>query len=76
MENTKKCAHPSCVCQVGTDMEYCCTFCSGQADTPDIVCSCSHTACAETLDTTLPSREVSESVYVVGAVEVTPSHQH
>jgi hypothetical protein len=73
MEHTKTCAHPSCPCQVGTDIEYCSTFCSGQADTPDIVCSCGHTACAEAPDTVLCDREVSESVYVAGALEVTPS---
>ena len=73
MEHTKKCEHPSCVCQVGTGIEYCSTFCSGQADTPDIVCSCGHTTCAEAPDTVLRDRKVTESVYVAGVLEVTPS---
>jgi len=75
MENTKKCAHPSCACQVATEIEYCSTFCSGQADTLDIVCSCGHKACADAATATLPGREVSEPIYVVGVVEITASQE-
>ena len=71
MENTKKCAHPSCVCQVKADIEFCSTFCSGQADTLDIVCSCGHAACSTAATATVPAREGNEPVYVVGVVEVT-----
>jgi len=67
MENTKKCAHPSCVCGAAADSEYCSAFCSGQAETNDIVCSCGHKACADTAIATIRSREMSEPVYVKGA---------
>jgi hypothetical protein len=46
MADTKKCAHPSCNCPAGQDSSYCSTYCEGQAETPDIECSCGHGACA------------------------------
>jgi hypothetical protein len=47
MEQTKKCAHPSCKCQAAKDSDYCSAFCEGQAKTPDIVCGCGHAGCGE-----------------------------
>jgi len=45
MEANKKCAHPSCTCQAAKDSKYCSTYCEGQAETPDLVCSCGHAGC-------------------------------
>jgi hypothetical protein len=67
MEDTKKCAHPSCMCNSPTDSEYCSAYCSGQAETSDILCSCGHEACTDAAAARLPGREVSEPVYVEGA---------
>ena len=45
-ESKNKCAHPSCRCQARPDSKYCSTYCEGEAETADILCSCGHSACA------------------------------
>jgi hypothetical protein len=45
MDESKKCAHPSCRCLAKKDSNYCSTYCEGEAHTPDIVCSCGHPEC-------------------------------
>lgn len=45
-EQTKKCAHPSCQCEVGKDDDYCSTFCEDAQDTTEISCDCGHPGCA------------------------------
>jgi len=47
MALNEKCAHPSCHCQATADSKYCSTYCEGEADTVDIVCSCPHPACEQ-----------------------------
>lgn len=45
-EMNEKCAHPACACKRSSDSKYCSTFCSGEAETSDITCSCGHPCCA------------------------------
>jgi hypothetical protein len=45
MDESKKCAHPSCHCLAKKDSNYCSTYCEGEAHTPDIICSCGHPEC-------------------------------
>lgn len=45
MEKPEKCAHPSCSCPAKAGSKYCGTYCEGEADTADIMCSCGHSAC-------------------------------
>jgi hypothetical protein len=45
MEDKDKCAHPSCHCKAKPDSQYCSTYCEGEAETPDIMCGCGHSAC-------------------------------
>jgi hypothetical protein len=47
MENPKKCEHPACRCNAREGSDYCSTFCEGEADTADIVCSCGHELCGD-----------------------------
>ena len=48
MDNEKKkCAHPSCGCTAAADSDYCSTYCEGQAETTDILCSCGHAGCSD-----------------------------
>lgn len=47
MENKKKCAHPSCSCEPKEGSDYCGTYCEGEAETSDIICSCNHAGCVE-----------------------------
>jgi hypothetical protein len=48
MENkSTKCAHPSCDCDSVPESKFCSTYCEGQAETADIICSCGHAHCAE-----------------------------
>jgi hypothetical protein len=43
----KKCAHPSCRCQVGSDGKYCSELCrNAGADETEIGCDCGHPDCA------------------------------
>jgi hypothetical protein len=48
MDPKKKCAHPSCSCDAQADSDYCSTYCEGQAETPDVICSCGHGSCGAT----------------------------
>jgi hypothetical protein len=34
MDESKKCAHPSCRCMAKKDSNYCSTYCEGEAHTP------------------------------------------
>jgi hypothetical protein len=53
MTETKKCAHPSCHCPAKQDSDYCSTYCEGEAETADIICSCGHAGCASEAATRL-----------------------
>jgi len=45
---TKKCAHPSCNCQVNTDEKFCSQLCKDAgANENEIGCDCGHSACEE-----------------------------
>lgn len=44
---SRKCAHPSCQCHAVSDSKYCSTYCEGQAETSDIICSCGHQGCED-----------------------------
>jgi hypothetical protein len=41
---TKKCAHPVCTCQV-TSEKYCSPQCEAMEEIPDVDCKCSHSIC-------------------------------
>src|SRR5215472_12005703 len=41
---TKKCAHPVCTCQV-TSEKYCSPQCEAMEEIPDIDCKCPHSIC-------------------------------
>lgn len=45
MDESKKCAHPSCQCPPAKDSKFCSTYCEGQAETPDVICNCGHGSC-------------------------------
>ena len=47
MDKKDKCAHPSCQCRAREDSKYCSTFCEGEAETADIICSCGHAGCVQ-----------------------------
>ncbi len=47
-EMKTKCAHPSCRCHARPDSKYCSTYCEGQAEEADVVCSCGHVECTRT----------------------------
>ncbi len=42
----KKCAHPSCKCEVSNDDKYCSPYCSDAAGTTEIFCNCGHPGCS------------------------------
>lgn len=44
-EETKKCAHPSCICTVAHDQKYCSMYCEGAANSTEISCGCGHPGC-------------------------------
>jgi metallothionein len=48
MSEKKKCAHPACKCQARENSDYCSTYCEGEAETADIICTCGHPSCAQT----------------------------
>ncbi len=41
---TKKCAHPVCTCQV-TSEKYCSAQCEAMEKIPDVDCKCPHSVC-------------------------------
>jgi hypothetical protein len=41
---TKKCAHPVCSCQVTTE-KYCSPQCAAMEEIPDLDCKCTHSVC-------------------------------
>ena len=41
---TKKCAHPICTCQV-TSEKYCSTQCEAMEEISDVDCKCPHSVC-------------------------------
>jgi hypothetical protein len=43
-QETKKCAHPVCTCQV-TDEKYCSTQCETMEEMADVDCACPHSTC-------------------------------
>jgi len=45
MAEITKCAHPSCRCAALSGSNYCSTYCEGEAETSDILCSCGHSIC-------------------------------
>jgi hypothetical protein len=47
MDEPKKCAHPSCRCNVSPGKKYCGTYCEGEAETADIQCNCGHSGCSQ-----------------------------
>ena len=47
-QETKKCAHPACNCEVDADNKYCSQYCDDAADTTEISCNCGHGGCAVT----------------------------
>ncbi|MGA9528990.1 MAG: hypothetical protein WBS24_12825 [Terriglobales bacterium] len=50
MTTSKKCAHPSCNCQVTSDDKYCSQFCKDAgADEVEIACDCGHDICSTAL---------------------------
>jgi hypothetical protein len=44
-DQTKKCAHPSCVCNVANDQKYCSMYCEDAKDTTEVSCGCGHAGC-------------------------------
>jgi hypothetical protein len=48
VDNTRKCAHEQCQCQVLSDEEYCSAYCSDADDVEEveIECNCEHPPCA------------------------------
>ena len=44
-DETKKCAHPACVCPAAKDSNYCSTSCEDAKDTMEISCNCGHPGC-------------------------------
>ena len=44
-EDTKKCAHPACTCQVTGDTKYCSQYCKDAGNTAEIACNCGHAGC-------------------------------
>jgi len=49
-QNTKKCAHPACNCEIDKDLKYCSQYCEDAGDTMEISCNCTHAGCAVTED--------------------------
>ena len=46
MEETKKCAHPTCSCVVENGEKYCSVSCQGSGKTMQIDCDCGHKSCS------------------------------
>lgn len=46
MSETKKCAHPSCGCQVPDGKKYCGDRCESSKKATEITCQCGHPACS------------------------------
>jgi hypothetical protein len=46
MPDQKKCAHPSCNCQVGKDAKYCSEYCEKAGSMTELRCGCHHANCA------------------------------
>jgi hypothetical protein len=44
-DETKKCAHPACVCTVPEGKKYCSTSCEDAKETLEISCNCGHPGC-------------------------------
>ena len=44
-EDTKKCAHPACTCQVNAETKYCSQYCKDAGNTTEIACNCGHAGC-------------------------------
>jgi hypothetical protein len=46
IDHLQKCAHPSCICQVTQDQEFCSDHCREEAGSGGDRCSCGHAQCA------------------------------
>ncbi len=42
---TKKCAHPACICVVEKGAKYCSQYCHDSGSSTEITCNCRHAAC-------------------------------
>lgn len=48
-QDSKKCEHPACNCQVGDeDSKYCSQYCKDAGETMEISCNCGHAGCSVT----------------------------
>lgn len=45
MADTKKCAHPSCSCQVQSGQKYCSMACESAKSMTGLACQCGHPGC-------------------------------
>jgi hypothetical protein len=44
-EETRKCAHPACICTVSNDTKYCSQYCKDAGETMELSCNCGHAGC-------------------------------
>jgi hypothetical protein len=52
MAEQKKCAHPSCTCEVNKGDKYCSTYCHDAGGLMELACNCGHPGCAEVATST------------------------
>jgi len=45
-EETKKCDHPACNCQVAKGSKYCSPYCEDAREIIELSCNCRHRGCA------------------------------
>lgn len=45
-EETKKCAHPACICRIAKNKTYCSQYCEDAGETLELSCNCGHPGCA------------------------------
>jgi len=43
---SKKCAHPACMCKVDQNNKYCSEYCHDAGSVTEISCNCGHAGCS------------------------------
>lgn len=45
-QDSKKCEHPACSCEVREGTKYCSQYCKDAGETTEISCNCGHAGCS------------------------------